>query len=266
LIIASRLLIIAALKHKQYVFMSLPVPILPSPSRSRRSPATPVGTALKAGRLLAFMPVVWLLALGGARGHAQGQAAPGSIVAAPSPSPTPGHGFFLFRAPQRTVAQVIPAQEGPNISARLMDRATPDNTNVIVSISKQRVYLMCENEVVIDSPISTGRKGHPTPTGSFHVREKQLAHFSNIYGNFLDRNERVVRSGVSERIDSAPSGTHFEGAPMKYFMRLTDEGVGMHIGVLPGYPASHGCIRLPALIAPMIYSKVRVGTSVLVED
>ncbi len=68
------------------------------------------------------------------------------------------------------------------------------------------------------------------------------------------------------RIDSAPAGTHFEGAPMKYFCRLTDGGVGFHIGILPGYAASHGCIRLPADIAPRIYEKVRVGTSVRVED
>ena len=71
-----------------------------------------------------------------------------------------------------------------------------------------------------------------------------------------------MRAGVSLKIDSAPSGTHYEGAPMKWFMRLTNEGVGMHIGILPGYPASHGCVRLPAEIAPLIYSKVKVGTPV----
>ena len=78
---------------------------------------------------------------------------------------------------------------------------------------------------------------------------------SNIYGNFVDHTGRVVRSGVSALIDSAPSGTHFEGAPMRWFMRLTPGGVGMHIGILPGYAASHGCVRLPADIAPMIYQK-----------
>ena len=73
---------------------------------------------------------------------------------------------------------------------------------------------------------------------------------------------RVVRAGVSLKIDSAPSGTHYVGAPMKWFMRLTDDGVGMHIGILPGYPASHGCIRMPADIAPLFYQKVKVGTPV----
>ena len=53
---------------------------------------------------------------------------------------------------------------------------------------------------------------------------------------------------------------------MKWFMRLTDGGVGMHIGILPGYAASHGCVRLPAEIAPLIYQKVRVGTAVTVEE
>ena len=52
---------------------------------------------------------------------------------------------------------------------------------------------------------------------------------------------------------------------MRYFMRLTDSGVGMHVGILPGYPASHGCIRLPAEIAPLIYSKVKLGTPVTIE-
>lgn len=161
---------------------------------------------------------------------------------------------------------MIPRQEGPKLTARLMDRATPDNTNVVVSISKQRIYLMAANEVVIDSPISSGRKGHPTPTGNYHVLVKELNHFSNIYGNYVDRDNRVVRSGISAQIDSAPSGTHFMGAPMRYFMRLTDGGVGMHIGILPGYAASHGCVRLPAEIAPLIYQKVKVGTSVRIEE
>jgi lipoprotein-anchoring transpeptidase ErfK/SrfK len=183
----------------------------------------------------------------------------------PAAQPQRG-GYFLTRQPQRRVVDVMPRQEGAKIVPRLMDRATPDNTNVIISISKQRVYLICENEVVIDSPISSGRRGHPTPTGEFRVMEKELNHFSNIYGNFVDRGGRVVRSGVSSRIDSAPSGTRFQGAPMKYFMRLTGEGVGMHIGILPGYPASHGCIRLPSDIAPLIYQRVRTGTSVRVEE
>lgn len=196
--------------------------------------------------------------------------APAQMRALP-PAPTPAlvqnqRGFFAIRQPQRRVVDMIPRQEGPKLTARLMDQATPDKTNVVVSISKQRVYLLAENEIVIDSPISTGRKGHPTPTGSFRVTVKEVNHYSNIYGNYVDRDGRVVRSGISAQIDSAPSGTHFQGAPMKYFMRLTDGGVGMHIGILPGYAASHGCIRLPAEIAPLIYARVKVGTPVRIEE
>lgn len=201
----------------------------------------------------------------GRLGLAIGMVGLAASAGAQSPAPAP-RGFFLFRQPQRSAAEMIPRQEGPRLTARLMDRATPDNTNVVVSLSRQRIYLMAANEVVIDAPISTGRKGHPTPTGNFRVTVKELNHFSNIYGDYVDRDNRVVRRGISAQIDSAPSGTHFVGAPMKYFMRLTDGGVGMHIGILPGYPASHGCVRLPAEIAPMIYSRVKVGTSVRIEE
>ena len=174
--------------------------------------------------------------------------------------------FFLFRQPQRPVAQAIPVQPGAIVYQAVYESLNPETTHVVVSLPKQRVYLLSAGgDVAIDSPISSGRPGHTTPTGSFHILQKEPEHFSNIYGNFIDRTGRVVRSGVSARIDSAPSGTHFEGAPMRWFMRLTDGGVGMHIGILPGYAASHGCVRLPSDIAPMIYQKVKVGTSVRVE-
>jgi lipoprotein-anchoring transpeptidase ErfK/SrfK len=116
------------------------------------------------------------------------------------------------------------------------------------------------DEIAIDTPISSGKRAGMTKPGSFKVLEKDADHRSNIYGNFVDSKGRVVRSGVSTRIDSAPSGTRFVGAPMRWFMRLTWEGVGMHVGHLPGYPASHGCIRMPEEIAALFYQKVKIGT------
>ncbi len=184
----------------------------------------------------------------------------------PTPTPPPRTGFFLFRAPQRPIVQAIPRQPGPLISQAVYDAANPDTTHVIVSLARQRVFLFNGDQVAIDSPISSGKRGHTTPSGHFHILVKEPSHYSNIYGNFCDRDHRVVRGGVSAVIDSAPAGTHFEGAPMRWFMRLTDQGVGMHIGILPGYAASHGCVRLPAEIAPLIYQKVRVGTAVTVEE
>ncbi len=156
-------------------------------------------------------------------------------------------------------------QPGPRIEKSLESVITPENSHVIISLSKQRAYLMVGEQIYIDTPISSGRKGHESPTGSFRIQEKDPDHKSSIYGDFVDKTGRVVRSGISSQIDSAPSGTHYSGASMKWFCRLTSQGVGFHIGILPGYPASHGCIRLPAEIAPLIYQKVRVGTSAVIE-
>ena len=131
---------------------------------------------------------------------------------------------------------------------------------------RQRAFLMTGDQIVIDSPISSGKRGHTSPTGNFSVLEKDPNHRSNIYGDFVDRSGRTVRAGVSAKIDAAPSGTHYVGASMKWFMRLTAEGVGMHIGILPGYPASHGCIRMPPDGAKLFYDHVKVGTPADVGD
>lgn len=162
-------------------------------------------------------------------------------------------------------AGLINRQPKAIVNKDLVDVINPENSRAVISLSKQRLYLMTGDQVYIDSPISSGKRGHSTPQGNFSITEKDADHRSSIYGNFVDRKGRVVRSGISSKIDSAPSGTRYQGAPMKWFCRLTSSGVGFHVGVLPGYPASHGCIRLPADIAPLIYQKVKVGTRVRVE-
>ncbi len=149
-----------------------------------------------------------------------------------------------------------------NVNNSVYAALTPDEARVVVNLTKQRAYLLAGDQIAIDSPISSGKRAGMTPTGRFSVLEKDKDHRSSIYGDFVDRNGRTVRSGVSLRIDSAPSGTHYVGAPMKWFMRLTGDGVGMHVGILPGYPASHGCIRMPPQSAEMFYAKVKVGTPV----
>ncbi len=179
------------------------------------------------------------------------------VARAQAPAPPPA---------LKKARDLIHRQEPINVSPRLLGQVTPQNSHVRVSISKQRAYLLLGDEVVIDSPISSGKRARPTPTGSFHVLEKDKGHHSNVYGDFVDSSGRIVRRGVSSRIDSAPSGTHFVGAEMTWFMRLTDEGVGMHVGFLPGYAASHGCIRMPSSAAEMFFSHVKVGTPVLVAE
>lgn len=169
-------------------------------------------------------------------------------------------------SPLKPASELISRQEKPKINPSLLEKAGSEPVSVVVSLSKQRVYLLVGGKVAVDSPISSGRRNGWTPTGDFLILEKDPNHSSNLYGNFVDKSGRIVRSGVSSRMDAAPSGTTFQGAPMKYFMRLTEKGVGMHAGILPGYPASHGCIRLPHEMAELIYSKVTVRTPVKVEE
>lgn len=164
-------------------------------------------------------------------------------------------------APMKKARELISKQPPPVINKDLAGVINPDNSHVFISISKQRAYLMTGEQVYIDTPISSGKSAGMTPTGSFTVTEKDKDHRSSTYGNFVDKSGRVVRAGISMKVDSAPSGTRYEGAPMRWFCRFNG-AIGMHVGILPGYPASHGCVRLPAEIAPLIYEKVKVGTRV----
>ena len=165
----------------------------------------------------------------------------------------------LFGPKMKKPDALIHKQEPLKINQGLLKQATPENTHIVVSIPKQRAYLMVGEQIVIDGPISSGKRGHESPQGHLHVLEKDPNHHSSIYGDFVDGSGRTVRAGVSARIDSAPSGTHFSGAAMKWFLRLTEDGVGMHIGILPGYPASHGCIRESVDGAKLFYDHAKVG-------
>lgn len=176
----------------------------------------------------------------------------------PKPSATPTQ-------PMKKASELISKQPPMSTNNEILQKVTPDNAHVIVSLTKQRAYLMTGDEIAIDSPISSGKRGHTSPNGSFSVLEKDKDHRSNIYGDYVDSKGRTVRGGISSQIDSAPSGTHYVGASMKWFMRLTSGGVGMHVGILPGYPASHGCIRMPEPAAAQFYSHVKVGTPVRVD-
>lgn len=172
---------------------------------------------------------------------------------------------------QKPAGDLITKQARPRVVPRVLDRATPEDTRILVKLGDQRAILLVGNEVAIDTPISSGKRAKMTPKGEFVIVQKDKDHRSNIYGNFVNRSGQVVRAGVSTRIDSAPSGTVFQGAPMKYFMRIGTKlddysAVGLHVGLLPGYPASHGCIRLPEDIAPLIFERVQRGTPVVIQD
>lgn len=180
----------------------------------------------------------------------------GGIAAADTPAQTPGD-------PETIV--VNEAQSPALVFRAVYERATPENVSMRIVLESQRAYLLVDGEVAIDTPVSTGTKAHPTPKGAFSISQKKLYHESTLYGDYVDKKGRVVLAGVSSRRNKAPPGTRWRGTPVPYWQRLTEHGVGMHVGKLPGYPASHGCLRFPSTVMPLIYAKTKIGTPVRIE-
>jgi lipoprotein-anchoring transpeptidase ErfK/SrfK len=107
---------------------------------------------------------------------------------------------------------------------------------IAISIRRQTLKLYDANGLFAETPVSTGMPGHSTPMGVFSVIQKQKWHRSNIYSD----------------------------APMPYMQRITWSGIAMHAGVLPGYPASHGCIRMPTSFAVKMWGWTRTGARVII--
>jgi lipoprotein-anchoring transpeptidase ErfK/SrfK len=162
----------------------------------------------------------------------------------------------------KTAADMIRKQTPPRVVTELLAAATPENTRLVVNLGTQRARLMSGAKVCIDTPISSGKRAAPTPVGAFTILEKTKDQQSAMYGSFVDKLGRTVRSGVSMKLDAAPAGAHYVAEPMAHFCRITAAGCGIHGGILPGYPAAHGSIRVPEEIARLIFEKVRVGTPV----
>lgn len=132
--------------------------------------------------------------------------------------------------------------------------------SIVINLTTQEAHFYKGGKLAGMSPVSTGREGYNTPSGSFRIIQKNPNHVSNLYGNFVDDSGKVVEANISSR-DRAPAGSHFEGAPMPYFMRVTG-AVGMHQGFLPGVPDSHGCIRMPKEMAQIFFENTPLGTPV----
>ena len=109
---------------------------------------------------------------------------------------------------------------------------------IVVSVPDQQLFVFRNGVRIGRSSVSTGAKGHDTPTGVFTILEKNMTHESSLY----------------------------KGAEMPHMERLTWGGIAMHAGLLPGYPASHGCVRLPEDFAAKLYEVTRVGTTVIIAD
>jgi lipoprotein-anchoring transpeptidase ErfK/SrfK len=171
------------------------------------------------------------------------------IVAQPAPEPAPalpaGPVTAAAAVPAAPVAEPAaaplpkpaPPPEAPEPSVTAEEwRPAGDGLRVVVSIPLQKAYVFDDGELVATSPVSTGKRGHVTPTGTFRILQKKVHHRSSKYDN----------------------------APMPYMQRLTWYGIALHAGHVPGYPASHGCIRLPRSFAKKLYKMTDYGTSVTV--
>jgi len=192
-----------------------------------------------------------------------------SLVAVGFCSASSGEAVPAAKGGMKPASELICPQEKARIFPEILQRVQKEPgepVSILVQLSRQRAHLMVGGRVAVDFPISSGRRNGWTPKGDFLILEKDPDHHSNLYGDFVTPGGAVIRSGVSSKLDAAPGGSRFRGAPMKYFLRLTPEGVGMHAGILPGYPASHGCIRLPRDIAELIYNTVAVKTPVSVTE
>lgn len=157
--------------------------------------------------------------------------------AAPSmfwPDSDPG----VARATQPMPKRRLKARVRPAKTEKLEKQAAKPQGPLIISISiqHQKLKVYDNNGLFAETPISTGMTGHPTPLGVFSVIQKHKYHRSNIYS----------------------------GAPMPYMQRITWSGIAMHAGVLPGYPASHGCIRMPMAFAVKMWGWTRMGARVVV--
>src|SRR5580700_9611645 len=141
-------------------------------------------------------------------------------------------------------------------------KLSAQQTTVIISLTEQTAYLLEDGRVAFASPIASGKEGWGTPIGSFKVISKDLNHQSGNFGLVSDSYGRIVNPNAIPG-SYVPPGCHYMPAPMPYFMEFS-QCVGMHAGYLPGYPASHGCVRMPRDLAAEFFDRVQIGTPVKV--
>lgn len=136
--------------------------------------------------------------------------------------------------------------------------------SIVVDLRNQRAEFYKGQQLVGVSAISSGKDGHLTPAGNYTILEKVVDKYSTSYGSIVDNVTGATVNPDATPSTPCPPGTHYQAAPMPYWMRLTNTGVGMHAGFLPGYAASHGCIRMPRHMAETFHHNVSVGTPVRV--
>lgn len=131
-------------------------------------------------------------------------------------------------------AAVLPPADPP--PRKTVGQVLESGVVITISLSSQKMHVFRDGVLWRSSPVSTGKRGKRTPTGVFVILQKRRFHRSNLYSN----------------------------APMPYMQRLTWSGIAIHAGRLPGYPASHGCIRLPAKFASELFKITGATTTAVI--
>jgi len=142
----------------------------------------------------------------------------------------------------------------------------PGSVKVRINLAAQRAFFTRGGRPIGWCYVTTGKPSHRTPTGTFRITEKVVDKYSNRYGWVENEFGEVVNSDATPS-SPVPPGGRYQPAPMPYWMRLTNYGIGLHAGPIPdpGVPVSHGCIRLPKPFAPILFDVVEVGTPVVIQ-
>jgi L,D-transpeptidase catalytic domain len=190
------------------------------------------------------------------------------VVAGEAPqAPRPSFGASSRQAARSYVTDPRVTIINPRILPAIWWRVDPSLpiTKLEIRLSEQKLYLFQSGLLVGISPISSG-KGveHQTPAGNFKVLQRSPNHKSNLYGSFVCKTTAKVLDSNAEAGQSVPAGARYVPSPMPHFLRLTNRGVGLHAGYLPGFAASHGCIRLPDSVAADIFPLVALNTPVTI--
>lgn len=164
-------------------------------------------------------------------------------------------GSVISRSSSSTLADKNSYWDGDGVSGA---------PSMLIDLSEQTASFYKGAKLVGVSAISSGREGFGTPVGNYKIIGKKADHRSNLYGDYVDAAGNVLVRNVDVKKDPKPPGAVFAGAPMPFFMRLTNSGIGMHQGFLPGVPDSHGCIRMPEKMVKIYFANISVGTPVRV--
>lgn len=146
--------------------------------------------------------------------------------------------FSVFTSAAMLAATLGAVPAAAKDRGALQETGAPDPMTIIVSLRNQKAHIYRGMSLITTTSVSTGKPGHATKAGVYSILEKRRRHYSNLYN----------------------------GAPMPFMQRLTWTGTALHAGVVPGYPASHGCIRLPRSFAPKLFKMTQVGAQVVVAN